>query len=64
MRSLYIRIYATVVVVLGLFAFASGWLFQRGIEQERGRAESMFAERMTAWGDLIRNSIPGPDAPS
>jgi signal transduction histidine kinase len=63
MRSLYLRIYATVVVVLMLFAFASGWLFQRGIEQERGRAETMFAERMSAWGDLIRNSIPAADAP-
>jgi signal transduction histidine kinase len=46
-----------------LFAFASGWLFQRGIEQERGRAETMFAERMSAWGDLIHNSIPAADTP-
>jgi signal transduction histidine kinase len=63
MRSLYLRIYATVVVVLMLFAFASGWLFQRGIEQERGRAETMFAERMSAWGDLIHNSIPAAETP-
>jgi signal transduction histidine kinase len=62
MKSLYLRIYATVVVVLLLFAFASGWLFQRQIEQERGRAESAFSERMSAWGDLLRNSMPGPEA--
>ena len=62
MKSLYLRIYATVVVVLLLFASASGWMFQRQIEHERGRAESAFSERMNAWGDLLRNSLPGPDA--
>jgi signal transduction histidine kinase len=62
MKSLYLRIYATVVVVLLVFAFISGWMFQRQIEQERGRAESMLSERMAAWGELIQNSIPGPDA--
>jgi len=62
MKSLYLRIYATVVAALLLFAFASGWMFQRQMEQERGRAESMLRERMAAWGELIQNSIPGPDA--
>jgi len=63
MRTLTLRIYLTVVAVLALFALASGWLFQRQIEQERLRAESMFSERLAAWGDLIQHSLPGVDAP-
>ena len=45
MKSLYLRIYLTMVVVLLLFASLSGWMFQRQIEQERGRAQSMLSER-------------------
>jgi signal transduction histidine kinase len=63
MKSLYLRIYLTVVAVLLLFAFASGYLFQREIEQERGRANSMLGERMAAWGELIQRSLPGPEDP-
>ncbi len=63
MKSLYLRIYLTVVVVLLLFAFASGLLFQRQIDQERVRSESVLSERMEAWGDLIQRSLPGLDAP-
>jgi signal transduction histidine kinase len=59
MKSLYLRIYLTVVVVLLLFAFASGLLFQRQIDQERVRSESVLSERMEAWGDLIQRSLPG-----
>ena len=62
MRSLYLRIYLTVVLVLLLFAAASGWVFQRHIEQERVRAESMLTERMGAWAELIQRSLPGTDA--
>ncbi len=62
MKSLYLRIYLTMVVVLLLFAALSGWMFQRQIEQERGRAESMLSERMSAWAELIQRSLPGPDA--
>jgi signal transduction histidine kinase len=61
MKSLYVRIYLTMVVVLLLFAALSGWMFQRQIEQERGRAESMLSERMSAWAELIQRSLPGPD---
>ena len=64
MKSLYLRIYATVVVVLLLFAALSGWFFQHQIEQERGRAESVLGERMAAWGELIQNTLPGADAPA
>ncbi|WP_372524665.1 sensor histidine kinase [Piscinibacter sp.] len=63
MRNLALRIYLTVVAVLLLFAFASGWVFQQHIEQERQRAESVLSDRMAAWGDLIQRSLPGTDAP-
>ena len=63
MKSLYLRIYATVVVLLLLFAALSGWVFQRHLEQERVRADSVLTERMGAWGELIQRSLPGPDAP-
>lgn len=62
MKSLYLRIYATVVVVLLLFAAASGWVYQRHLETERVRAESMLSERLNAWGELLQNSLPGPEA--
>jgi len=62
MKSLYLRIYATVVVFLLLFALASGWLFQRHIERERERAESVQTDRMGAWAELIQRSLPGTNA--
>ena len=62
MKSLYLRIYATVVVLLLLFAALSGWLFQRQIEHERGRIESVMTERLNAWGELIQRSLPPADA--
>ncbi len=63
MRSLYLRIYITVVAVLLLFASGSGWVVQRHLEQERVRAESVLTERMAAWAELIQRSLPGVDAP-
>ena len=62
MRTLTLRIYLTVVAVLLLFAFGSGWLFQRHIEQERQNSESVLSDRMSAWGELIQRSLPAPDA--
>ena len=41
MKSLYLRIYLTVVAVLLLFAAVSGWVFQRHLEQERVRVEGL-----------------------
>ncbi|MGZ5234835.1 MAG: ATP-binding protein [Caldimonas sp.] len=64
MRSLYLRIYATVVVVLLLFAFASGWVVERHLDQERARNDSVLNERLGAWADLIQRSLPGADAPA
>ena len=63
MKSLYLRIYLTVVAVLLLFAFASGWVVQSRMEQERVRAEGVLSERMAAWADLIQRSLPSHDAP-
>ena len=63
MKSLYLRIYATVVVVLLLFALVSGWVLQRHLDQERVRNELVLNERLGAWADLIQHSLPGVDAP-
>jgi signal transduction histidine kinase len=64
MKSLYLRIYVTVVVVLLLFAAGSAWVFQQHLEQERVRAESVLTERMGAWALLIQRSLPGQDTPA
>jgi signal transduction histidine kinase len=64
MKNLYLRIYATVVVVLLLFAAASGWIFQRHMEQQRVRADAVLTERMGAWAELIQRSLPGSDQPA
>lgn len=45
MKSLYLRIYVTVVAVLLLFAAVSGWLVQRHIDQERVRFEGLVGDR-------------------
>ncbi len=63
MRSLYLRIYATLVVVLLLFAAASGWVFERHLVHERVRAETVLTDRMSAWAELIQHSLPGDEAP-
>ena len=63
MKNLYLRIYATIVVVLLLFAAASGWVFQRHMDQERVRAEAVLTERMSAWAELIQRSLPGQETP-
>ncbi len=63
MKSLYLRIWLTVVAVLLLFALAAGWLFQSNVEHERDRVQSMWAERAAGWAALIENSLPERDAP-
>lgn len=64
MKTLTLRIYLTVVAVLLLFAAGSGWMFQRHIDEERSRAESMLSDRMAAWAELIQRSLPGAQAPT
>ena len=66
MRSLYLRIYLTVLTALALFALASGWLLQRHLEEQRVRfeASSVVRDRAEAWGDLLERALPGADAPT
>jgi len=65
MRSLYLRIYLTVVTALALFALASGWLVQRHLEGQRVRVEASTAagDRAGAWGDLLERAMPAADTP-
>jgi signal transduction histidine kinase len=63
MRSLYLRIYLTVVASLALFALVSGWLVQRHLEQERTRFEATVRERAEAWAELLQRSLPGVESP-
>lgn len=66
MKSLYLRVWLTVVVVLALFAMGSGWLAQRHVQQERERliqqgAAGGFANRARAMGELIGQALPDAD---
>lgn len=64
MKSLYLRIYLTVVAVLLLFAAVSGWVFQRHLDRERVRIESLVGDRTVAWADLLQRALPGAEAPA
>jgi signal transduction histidine kinase len=64
MKSLYLRIYLTVVAVLLLFAAVSGWVFQRHLEQERVRVEGLVGDRTVAWAELLQRALPGAEAPA
>jgi len=61
MKSLYLRIYATVLVVLLLFALVSGWIVERHLDDERSRNEQVASDRLGAWAELLGNSLPGAD---
>ena len=63
MKTLYLRIYATVVAVLLFFALVSGWVFQRNIEHERAQGQQAWIERLAAWTDLAQHSLPPATAP-
>ncbi|MCE4557650.1 sensor histidine kinase [Roseateles cellulosilyticus] len=63
MKSLYVRIYLTLVALLLAFAFGSAWLFQRHIEQERVNVEATAGERLTALAGLLKLALPPSDAP-
>jgi signal transduction histidine kinase len=62
-RTLYLRIYATVLAVLVAFALGSAWLFQRHVDGERVRVENAARERLAAWAELIQTNLPPPSAP-
>jgi hypothetical protein len=61
-KSLYLRIWLTVVAVMAAFALTAGWFVQRHLEQERTRLEGVQSERLAAWGDLVQRSLPAADA--
>jgi signal transduction histidine kinase len=63
MKSLYLRIWLTVLAALSLFALASGWLVQRHMAQERERFEAVAHSRAEAWADLLERSLPPATAP-
>lgn len=60
MKSLYLRVWLTVVVVLAFFALGSGWLAQRHVDQERERLmlQGGGGERVRALGELIAQALP------
>jgi len=62
MRTLYLRIYVTVVAVLLVFALVSGWLFQRNIDRARAESESIWAERLAEWAELAQLHLPAASA--
>jgi signal transduction histidine kinase len=62
-KSLYVRIYLTLVALLLAFAFGSAWLFQRHIEQERGNVEAAAGERLNALAALLKLALPPATAP-
>lgn len=64
MKSLYLRIWLTVVAVLAAFALASGWFVQRHLEQERVRLEGAQSERFAAWAELVQRSLPAAETPN
>ena len=68
MRSLYLRIWLTVVLALALFALVSGGLWQHQMEQERARVEARVeasaGDRLAAWAELVQRSLPPADAPA
>jgi signal transduction histidine kinase len=62
MKSLYLRIWLTVVSVLAAFALVSGWFVQRHLESERQRIEGAVSDRLGAWAELVQRSLPPADA--
>ena len=62
-RSLYLRIYLTVVVVLLVFALIAAVLFRRHAAAEETRFESAVLERTRAMAALIERSLPPASAP-
>lgn len=63
MKSLYLRVWLTVVLVLALFALGSGWLAQRHVNQERERLvqQAGVGDRVRAMGELIAQALPEAD---
>ncbi len=58
MRTLYLRIYLTVVAVLLVFALVSGFLVQRDIDTARAEGQLLWAERLIEWAELAQGHLP------
>ncbi len=63
MKTLYLRIYLTVVAVLLVFALVSGWVFHGNIERARAEGREAWRERLGAWAELAQAELPGASAP-
>lgn len=64
MKTLYLRIYLTVVTALLLFALLAGGLFQHNLEQVRARDRAVWGERLAGWAELAQEVLPPPSAPA
>jgi signal transduction histidine kinase len=62
MRTLYLRIYLTVVAALLVFALLAMWLVRQHTQAERGRNEGVVSERTLALSALLVNSLPSATA--
>ena len=67
MKSLYLRIYLTVVAVLLLFALVAGgiahWRLNQEHEQAQARMQALWSERAQAWAELLATNLPPAGAP-
>jgi signal transduction histidine kinase len=64
MRTLYLRIYLTVVAVLLLFALVAAFLVQRDIDSARTEGQLLWAERLVEWAELAQGHLPPASAPA
>ena len=64
MRTLYLRIYLTVVAVLLVFALVAGFLVKRDIDSARAEGQLRWAERLVEWAELAQGHLPPADAPA
>jgi ABC-type Fe3+ transport system permease subunit len=55
-KSLYLRIWLTVLAALSLFALASGWLVQRHLVQERAWFQPLFCSPLCNLENLWKKS--------
>jgi signal transduction histidine kinase len=63
LKSLYLRIWLTVVAALALFALVSGWMWQQHVDRERARLEAAASDRLAAWAEMVQRALPSADAP-
>ncbi|MFN7665305.1 MAG: ATP-binding protein [Inhella sp.] len=62
MKSLFLRIYVTVVAVLLAFALLAGALAQRQLDKERAGFEALQDERLQGMAQLLHQALPPASA--